>query len=85
MFMGSLLISGKNEEYAEKVAGKWFYENFLDIVGTKTIGDYMYIKGFNGGFPHASAYVKIDMKENKIVKYYNAHECPIEVKDGAYE
>lgn len=51
-------MTNKNEEYAEKVAGKWFYENFLDIVGTKTIGDYMYIKGFNGGFQHASAYVK---------------------------
>ena len=73
------------KEYAEIISGKWFEKNQLQIVGTKTVGDYMYVKGFNGGFPHASAYVKIDMKENKIVDYYNAHNCPVEVKDGIYE
>lgn len=45
----------------------------------------MYVKGFDGGFPHASAYVKIDMKEHKIVNYYDAHNCPVKVKDGIYE
>lgn len=73
------------KEYAEIISGKWFEKNQLQIVGTKTVGDYMYVKGFNGGFPHASAYVKIDMKENKIVNYYNAHQCPVEVMDGVYE
>ena len=60
-------------------------ENYLQIVGTKTVDDYMYVKGFDGGFPHASAYVKIDMKENKIVNYYDVHNCPVKVKDGIYE
>ena len=73
------------KEYAEIISGKWFEKNQLQIVGTKTVGDYMYVKGFNGGFPHASAYVKIDMKENKIVNYYNAHQCPVKVMDGVYE
>ena len=73
------------KECAENISGKWFEENHLQIVGTKTVGNYMYVKGFDGGFPHASAYVKIDMKESKIVDYYNAHECPVEVKDGVYE
>lgn len=73
------------KEYAENISEKWFEKNQLQIVGTKTVGDYMYVKGFNGGFPHASAYVKIDMKENKIVNYYNAHQCPVEVMDGVYE
>lgn len=71
--------------YAELNAGKWFEENHLEIVGTKIVGNYMYVKGFDGGFPYASAYVKIDMKESKIVDYYNAHSCPVEVKDGVYE
>lgn len=71
--------------YAELNAGKWFEENHLQIVGTKTVGDYMYVKGFDYGFPHASSYVKIDMKESKIVDYYNTHGCPVEVKDGVYE
>ena len=69
------------KEYAEINSGKWFEENHLRIVGTKIVGNYMYVKGFVSGFPHASAYVKIDMKESKIVNYYNAHECPVEVRD----
>lgn len=73
------------KECAENISGKWFEENHLQIVGTKTVGNYMYVKGFDGDFPHASAYVKIDIKEIKIVDYYNAHECPVEVKDGVYE
>lgn len=73
------------KEYAENISGKWFKENYLQIVGTKTVDDYMYVKGFDGGFPHASAYVKIDMKENKIVNYYDAHNCPVKVKDVIYE
>lgn len=73
------------KDYAELTVGKWFAENNLQIVGTKIVDDYMYVKGFDGGFPHASAYVKIDMKENKIVNYYDAYNCPVKVKDGIYE
>ncbi len=73
------------KDYAELTVGKWFAENNLQIVGTKLVDNYMYVKGFDGGFPHASAYVKIDMKENKIVNYYDAHNCPVKVKDGIYE
>lgn len=74
------------KEYAEIISGKWFEENHLEIVGAKIVGNYMYVKGYDGGFPHASAYVKIDLKESKIVNYYNTqYECPVEVKDGVYE
>ena len=74
------------KECAEIISGKWFEENHLEIVGTKIVGNYMYVKGFDGGFPHASAYVKIDLKERKIVNYYNTqYECPVEIKDGVYE
>ena len=38
------------KEYAENISGKWFKENYLQIVGTKTVDDYMYVKGFDGGF-----------------------------------
>lgn len=73
------------KDYAELTVGKWFAENNLQIVGTKLVDEYMYVKGIDNRFPHASAYVKIDMKESKIVDCYNAHNCPVEVKDGVYE
>ena len=73
------------KDCAELTVWKWFAENNLQIVGTKLVDNYMYVKGIDNGFPHASAYVKIDIKKNKIVDYYNAHNCPVEVKDGIYE
>lgn len=72
-------------ELAHKITGKYFHENCLTIIGARTVGNNMYVKGFDGGFPHCSAYVKVDLKTNQITKYYNAHNCLVEVPDGFYE
>ena len=72
------------KDYAELNVGKWFAENHLQIVGTKTVDNYMYVKGFDN-VSHASAYAKIDTKKHEIVDYYNARMCTVEVKDGIYE
>lgn len=36
------------KEYVENISGKWFDENHLEIVGTKIVGNYMYVKGYDG-------------------------------------
>ena len=75
----------EKKEFAEVIAGKWLHRNQLQLVGTKTVGDYMYVKGADYGFPHAIAYMCVDLDTKKPIKYYMCHECPIEVKDGVYE
>lgn len=72
-------------ELAHKITGSYFRENCLEIVGARTVGNNMYVKGFDGGFPHALAYVKVDLKTNQIAKYYIGPNCPVEVPDGFYE
>ena len=70
---------------ANEITGEHFYKNQLEIVGAKIIGNRMYVKGYNGGFPHALAYVQVDLDSKKITKYYDAYGCPANIVDGIFE
>lgn len=72
------------QDLAEKTAGKYFYENYMHVVGARIVGDQMYVKGFDSGFPHALGYVKVDLNSREIIKYYNANMCPVDIENGEY-
>lgn len=46
-------------DLAHKIAAKWCYRNQLDIIGAKKSDNYLYVRGFNGGFPHEAATIKL--------------------------
>ena len=73
------------EKLAHEITGDYFYKNQLEIVGAKVIKNKMYVKGFDGGFPHAVAYVQVDLDSKKITKYYDAYGCPANIIDGIFE
>lgn len=55
-------------DLAHKLADKWCYRNQLDIIGAKKIDNYLYVRGFNGGFPHAAATAKFDIDTGKFIE-----------------
>lgn len=73
------------EKLAYEITKNFFSENYLEIVGAKVIGNDMYVKGFDSGFPHAVAYVQVDLNSKKIVNYYEPHNCPVNIIDGIFE
>ncbi|MFW5672237.1 MAG: hypothetical protein ACOCM8_08110 [Acetivibrio ethanolgignens] len=70
---------------ARKITGDYFAECMMGVMGAKVVGNYMYVKGGDNGFPHTRAHVKVDLKTEKIVEHYNAHDCPVYVSEGVYE
>ena len=57
----------------------------MSVNGAKIADSDIYIWGFDNGFPHRSAHVKIDLITNCIAARHGAHDCPIEVRDNVYE
>ena len=78
-------MNEKVYQLAHSLTEEHFYKNMMDVMGEKTIDGYMYVKGGNDGFPHTRAHVKIDLKTNRIIEYYGAHDCPVYVGEGVYE
>lgn len=38
-------------DLAHKLAGEWCYKNQLHMIGAKKIDNYIYVRGYDGGFP----------------------------------
>ena len=70
---------------AHKLATKWCHDNYLDIIGAKKIDNYLYVRGFDGGFPHAAATVKINIDTGKIIQSWGFYGCPITISEGMFE
>ena len=69
---------------AHDLTNEYFYKNFMDVMGAKVVDKYMYVKGGDNGFPHTRAHVKVDLDTNKIVEWYGAWNCPVQVSEGSY-
>lgn len=69
---------------AQKITKEYFNRNMMSVMGAKVVGDYMYVIGGDNGFPYTRSHVKVDLKTEKIVEYYNAHDCPVYVSEGVY-
>ena len=55
----------------ELPAGEWCYKNQLDMIGAKKIDNYIYVRGYDGGFPHAAATAKFDIDTGKFVETWD--------------
>lgn len=38
-------------DLAHKIADEWCYKNQLSMIGAKKIDNYIYVRGYDGGFP----------------------------------
>ena len=51
----------------------------------KKIDNYIYIRGYDGGFPHAAATAKFDIDTGKFVEMWGFYGCPVTITEGMYE
>lgn len=72
-------------DIAHEVTYKYFDENFMDILGSKIVDNYLYVRGGDDGFPHTRATVKVDLNTKQIVDWFGWHNCPVKVKEGVYQ
>lgn len=70
---------------AKRITEEYFNSCMMGVMGAKVVGNYMYVKGGDNGFPHTRAHVKVDLETEMIVGCYNAHDCPVHVSEGIYE
>ena len=70
---------------AQKITGDYFAKSMMGVMGAKVVGNYMYVKGGDNGFPHTRAHVKVDLSTGQIIEHYYAHDCPVNVSEGIYE
>ncbi len=72
-------------DLSHKLAAKWCYRNQLDIIGAKKSNNYLYVRGFNGGFPHEAATIKIDIDSGEIIQLWGFYGCPVTILEREYE
>lgn len=72
-------------DLAHKLADQWCYRNQLDIIGAKKSDNYLYVRGFNGGFPYEAATIKIDIDSGEIIQLWGFYGCPVTILEGMYE
>ena len=72
-------------DLAHKLADKWCHKNQLSMIGAKKIDNYIYVRGYDGGFPHAAATAKFDIDTGKLVKMWGFYGCPVTIMEGIYE
>ena len=71
-------------ELAHRITKEYFNSCMMGVMGAKVVGNFMYVKGGDNGFPHTRAHVKVDLTTEKIVDHYYAHDCPVNVPEGLY-
>ena len=73
------------DDYAHAATYSYFKHSYLSTSGSKIVGTDIYIRGDEYGFPYYTGHVKINLLTNCIEAEYDAHNCPVEVRDGIYE
>ena len=55
------------------------------MIGAKKIDNYIYIRGFDGGFPHAAATAKFNIYTGEVVEIWGFYGRPVAITEGMYE
>ena len=55
------------------------------MIGAKKIDNYIYVRGYDGGFPHAAATAKFDIDTGKFVEMWGFYGCHVTITEGMYE
>lgn len=72
-------------DMAHEIGDPYYADSPMSVTGAKVVDEYLYIKGYDGGFPSLEGYLKVDLKTRKIVKEYGAWNSPVSIENGAYE
>lgn len=72
-------------DMAHKIGDTYFANTPMNVAGARIYGGYLYIKGYDGGFPQLEEYIKVDLETKEIVKEYGALDCPISIGNGVWQ
>lgn len=72
-------------DMAHEIGDPYYADSPMSVTGAKVVDEYLYIKGYDGGFPSLEGYLKVDLKTRKIVKEYGAWNSPVSIGNGVYE
>lgn len=72
-------------DMAHEIGDPYYADSPMSVTGAKIVDEYLYIKGYDGGFPSLEGYLKVDLKTRKIVKEYGAWNSPVSIENGVYE
>ena len=72
-------------DMAHEIGDPYYADSPMNVTGAKVVDEYLYIKGYDGGFPSLEGYLKVDLKTRKIVKEYGAWNSPVSIENGVYE
>lgn len=72
-------------DMAHEIGDPYYTDSPMSVTGAKVVDEYLYIKGYDGGFPSLEGYLKVDLKTRKIVKEYGAWNSPVSIGNGVYE
>lgn len=72
-------------DMAHEIGDPYYADSPMSVTGSKIVDEYLYIKGYDGGFPSLEGYLKVDLKTRKIVKEYGAWNSPVSIENGVYE
>lgn len=72
-------------DMAHEIGDPYYADSPMSVTGAKVVDEYLYIKGYDGGFPSLEGYLKVDLKTRKIVKEYGEFHSPISIGNGVYE
>lgn len=72
-------------DMAHEIGDPYYADSPMSVTGAKVVDEYLYIKGYDGGFPSSEGYLKVDLKTRKIVKEYGAWNSPVSIENGVYE
>lgn len=72
-------------DMAHEIGDPYYVDSPMSVTGAKIVDEYLYIKGYDGGFPSLEGYLKVDLKTRKIVKEYGAWNSPVSIENGVYE
>ena len=72
-------------DMAHEIGDPYYADSPMSVTGAKVVDEYLYIKGYDGGFPSLEGYLKVDLKTRKIVKEYGARNSPVSIENGEYE
>lgn len=68
-----------------EIGDLYYADSPMNVTGAKVVDEYLYIKGYDGGFPSLEGYLKVDLKTRKIVKEYGEWNSPVSIENGVYE
>lgn len=72
-------------DMAHEIGDPYYADSPMSVTGAKVVDEYLYIKGYDGGFPSLEGYLKVDLKTRKIVKEYGAWNSPVSIENVVYE